>query len=53
MLLAAGRLDDFRSCYAQVGNVPKEGLRIDSDTAKLLEVSVGDQVVAVSRNGTH
>jgi arginine N-succinyltransferase len=53
MLLAAGRLDDFRSCYAQVGKVPKEGLRIDSDTAKLLEVSVGDQVVAVSRNGTH
>jgi len=53
VLLASGRLNDFRACCAMVSKVPKEGLRLDPETAKLLDVGVGDQVVAVSRNGSH
>jgi len=53
MLVAAGRLNDFRACCAQVSKVPKKGLCIDRDTAELLEVEVGDKIVAVSRNGSH
>ena len=53
MLVAAGRLNDFRACCAQVSKVPKKGLCIDPDAAAMLEVKVGDKIVAVSRNGSH
>ena len=53
VLVAAGRLHDFRACCAQVSRVPKKGLCIDRSTAELLEVKVGDQIVSVPRNGTH
>jgi arginine N-succinyltransferase len=53
MLVAAGRLNDFRACCAQVSKVAKKGLCIDPDAAELLEVKVGDKIVAVSRNGSH
>jgi arginine N-succinyltransferase len=53
MLVAAGRLNDFRACWANVSKVPKKGLCIDALTAELLEVKVGDKIVAVSRNGAH
>jgi arginine N-succinyltransferase len=53
MLVAAGRLNAFRACCAQVSKVPKKGLCIDRDTAELLEVEVGDKILAVSRNGSH
>ncbi|HEX6073091.1 MAG TPA: arginine N-succinyltransferase, partial [Sphingomicrobium sp.] len=49
MLVAAGRLRDFRACFASVKRIPKKGLRIDRQCAELLEVEVGDQVVTVSR----
>ena len=53
MLLASGRLNDFRACGAQVAKVAKKGLCIDPDAAAMLEVKAGDKIVAVSRNGSH
>ncbi|MFP5329832.1 MAG: arginine N-succinyltransferase [Alphaproteobacteria bacterium] len=49
MILATGRLNDFRACSASVGRVPRRGLCIDAETAKLLEVGEGDKVLAVAR----
>jgi len=49
MLLAAGRLKDFRACFASVKWVAKKGLCIDSEAAELLGVKVGDNVLAVAR----
>jgi arginine N-succinyltransferase len=48
MLLATGRLKDFRACMAAVKRTRK-GICIDKDAARLLGVKVGDQVLAVSR----
>lgn len=48
MLLAAGRLGDFRACCACVRKGSK-GLSISAETAELLEVDVGDELVAVAR----
>jgi arginine N-succinyltransferase len=49
MLMAAGRLNDFRACCASVGKVPKKGIRIDPEAAELLEVEVGDKVISVAK----
>ena len=49
MLIAAGRLKDFRACFASVRKLSKEGIQIDREAADLLEVDVGDSVVTVSR----
>jgi arginine N-succinyltransferase len=49
MLVAAGRLKDFRACCASIKKLPKRGIRIDPEAAELLEVGVGDQVVMVNR----
>jgi arginine N-succinyltransferase len=49
MLLATGRLKDFRACAAAIKRVPRKGICIDREAAELLEVDVGDQVVAVAR----
>ena len=49
MLLAAGRLKDFRACFASTKRAAKKGLCIDAGAAELLGVKVGDQVVAASR----
>ena len=49
LMLAAGRLKDFRACFATVKRMPKHGLCIDQRTADLLEVGVGDRVLAVGR----
>ena len=48
MILAAGKLNDFRSCCAGVRNVDG-GLAIDSQAAELLEVEVGDTLLVVCR----
>ncbi len=48
-LLAAGRLKDFRACFACTKRAAKKGICIDTEAAELLEVKVGDQVLAVSR----
>ena len=49
VLLAAGRLKDFRACFGSVKRLPKHGLCIDRRTADLLEVDVGSTVLAVGR----
>ena len=49
MLVAAGRLTNFRACMASAKRVPKKGICIDREAAELLEVEVGDTVLAVSR----
>jgi arginine N-succinyltransferase len=49
MLVAAGRLKDFRACCATVKRLPKKGICIDAESAELLEVGVGDTVFAVAR----
>ena len=49
MLLATGRLKDFRACAAAIKRVPRKGICIEREAAELLEVDVGDQVVAVAR----
>ena len=49
MLLSAGRLEGFRACAASVQRIPKSGLCIDRESAELLEVKEGDQVLAVGR----
>jgi arginine N-succinyltransferase len=49
VLAAAGRLRDFRACCASVKRVPKKGICIDRESAELLEVGVGDQILAVPR----
>ena len=48
MLLARGRLRDFRACCGTVKKT-KQGLGIDERAAELLEVKVGDEVLAVAR----
>jgi arginine N-succinyltransferase len=53
MLAATGRLTDFRACCASVKKLAKKTLLIDPEAAELLEVDVGDEVLAVSRNGHH
>ena len=50
---AAGRLDSFRASFGFAQKVPRKGIRIDRDSARMLEVDIGDQVLAVSRNGSH
>jgi arginine N-succinyltransferase len=49
MLLASGRLNDFRACCASVKRSRDNGLCIDRQCAELLEVDVGDEVLAVTR----
>jgi arginine N-succinyltransferase len=49
MLLAAGRLNDFRACCASVKRQRDSGLCIDRECAQLLEIEVGDEVLAVTR----
>jgi arginine N-succinyltransferase len=49
MLVAAGRLKNFRACCAAVKRLPKKGIGIDRQAAELLGVDVGDEVVAVVR----
>ena len=49
MLLAAGRLKQFRACAASVKRLPKKGICIDAQAAELLEVEVGDTVLTVGR----
>jgi len=48
-LVAAGRLTDFRACFASVKRVPKKGLCIDREAAELLGVDVGDEILAAPR----
>jgi arginine N-succinyltransferase len=49
MLVAAGRLKNFRACCASVRRLPRKGISIDAEAAALLQIKVGDPVVAVTR----
>ena len=49
MMVAAGRLSDFRACCASVKKLPKKGIRIDREAAELLEVEVGDTLVMAAK----
>ena len=49
MLIATGQLKDFRACMGSVKRLPKKGVCIDRQSAELLEVEVGDQVLVVAR----
>ena len=49
MIVAAGRLKDFRACCASIKRVPKQGICIDPEAAEMLGVKVGDQLLAVAK----
>ena len=49
MLVATGRLREFRACCASVRRMPRKGISIDPDAAELLGIDVGDQVLTVAR----
>lgn len=49
VLLATGRLKNFRACCGNIKRLPKKGIAIDKDAAELLEIKVGDKVIAVSK----
>jgi arginine N-succinyltransferase len=49
LLVATGRLKDFRACCASVKRLPRKGICIDREAAELLGVDVGDRVVTVAR----
>lgn len=49
MMVAAGRLKDFRACCASVKKLPRKGICIDPSAAELLQVEVGDKVAVVAK----
>ena len=49
MLVATGRLKDFRTCCGSVKKLPRKGIQLDREAADLLEVDVGDEVAMVLR----
>jgi arginine N-succinyltransferase len=49
MLLAHGRLKEFKACCASVKRVGRKGICIDPEAAELLGVKEGDKVLAVKR----
>jgi arginine N-succinyltransferase len=48
MIVAAGRLESFRACFASA-TVSRGAITFDEEAAALLEVGEGEDVVAVSR----
>jgi len=48
MLVAKGRLNDFRACCASV-HKSKSEISLDREAAEMLDVKVGDQLLAVTR----
>ena len=49
MIVAAGRLNDFRACCAMATRQEERGIVIDQEAAELLDVGVGAEIVAVNR----
>ena len=49
VLAASGRLKDFRACCASIKKLPRKGIMIDRQAAELLEVGIGDSIVAVAK----
>jgi arginine N-succinyltransferase len=48
-LIATGKLSDFRCCFGQVRFGKGAELEIDAETARILGVSKGDQIISVKR----
>jgi arginine N-succinyltransferase len=49
VIAATGRLKSFRACCASIKKLPRKGIMIDAEAAKLLEVDVGDTVLTVAK----
>lgn len=49
MLLASGRLKNFRATMGMAKRIGRSGIAIDQATANLLDVKAGDTVLAVTR----
>jgi arginine N-succinyltransferase len=49
MIVAAGRLKKFRACCASVRRVPRRGIAIDPEAARMLGVKIGDEILAVAK----
>jgi arginine N-succinyltransferase len=49
LMLAAGRLGGFVACYGQIGLEPDGSATVDSKSAELLGIEVGDSFVAMGR----
>jgi arginine N-succinyltransferase len=49
VLVAKGRLKDFRACCASIRKLPRQGVSIDREAAALLEADIGDEIVVVAR----
>jgi arginine N-succinyltransferase len=49
VLLATGRLKEFRCGCASIKRVPKKGLLVDEAAAELLDLKVGDQVLVAPK----
>ena len=49
MMISAGRLQDFRACCGSVKKLGRQGFQVDRETARILEVDVGDTVHMVAR----
>ena len=49
VLAASGRLKDFWACCASIKKLPRKGIMIDRQAAELLEVGIGDSIVAVAK----
>ncbi len=49
MIVAAGRLKKFRACCASVRRVPRKGIAIDAEAARMLGVKIGDEILAVAK----
>jgi arginine N-succinyltransferase len=49
MLVATGRLDSFRCCYAQVRIDERGEALLDENALKMLDIGSGDTIIAVAR----
>lgn len=49
VMVATGRLKDFRAAFASVKRLPKKGISIDREAAELLEIKIGDKITMVAR----
>ena len=49
MLVSAGRLNNFRACFASIKRLPRKGVCINREAAELLEVDIGDEIATVAR----
>ncbi|HEX6218199.1 MAG TPA: arginine N-succinyltransferase [Sphingomicrobium sp.] len=48
-LVATGQLHDFRACFARIARTDDEGIAIDEEAARMLEIEAGAQVVVATR----